>query len=331
MVEHHADPVPVARGGGRRVGRLLRRHVRRRPDDLSLVQRRSLAGQRGHHPEVEDHHAARRGDDHVRRLDVLVQVAALVKRHDAGDQLAQPVSQPPDACPAERRHGGDHARRRRCATAGPPAIDHRLHGAVDRLGRRAIPRRPAAHVAEEVDPVHQLHGEEPLVVVEEQLVQRDQVGMRHVGQGAELLLEAEDALRAGAGQRLERDLRSPLAIERPIHDSHAARPDPFEQLEACVAAERPRPRVRAVAHATSLTPGRIAPRRPPCSTCSAPTAPARRRCAHADSNLRSRRRANASRRFPSRTPTSCGCSPTSTTPGRRRGRIPQGRPVHRRR
>ncbi len=48
--------------------------------------------------------------------------------------------------------------------------------------------------------------------------------MRHVGQGAELLLETEDRRGIGALEGLEGDRHATLFVERAVDDAHAATP-----------------------------------------------------------------------------------------------------------
>ena len=52
-------------------------------------------------------------------------------------------------------------------------------------------------------------------------MERHQVGMRHVGQGPELLLEAEDGRGIGLLQGLQGHRHAALLVERPVDDSHA--------------------------------------------------------------------------------------------------------------
>jgi hypothetical protein len=72
-------------------------------------------------------------------------------------------------------------------------------------------------------PLHELHGEEDLVLVGVELVERHQVGVDHVGERAELALEAGHAVRARLLQRLERDRAAALAVDRLVHHAHPAR------------------------------------------------------------------------------------------------------------
>jgi len=65
----------------------------------------------------------------------------------------------------------------------------------------------------------------------EQLAEAHQVGMAHVGERAELRLEAQEVARIDARQRLERDVGAVLAVERLVDDPHAAGAQPRGDLE----------------------------------------------------------------------------------------------------
>jgi hypothetical protein len=93
--------------------------------------------------------------------------------------------------------------------------------------------------------VHELHREEPQPVLDEELAQADEVGMRQVLQRPELALEARDGIRMGRANRLERDLAQKLAIERALHDPHAAHAQARHHLKA------PSPREALLVHARS--------------------------------------------------------------------------------
>jgi hypothetical protein len=92
-------------------------------------------------------------------------------------------------------------------------------------------------VAGERDAVDQLHREEPLVAFRQQLVQRDEVPVRDVGERSEFLLEAVEGGGVDVAQRLQRDRLIPLAIERFVDDAEAAGAEAAADLEACIAGE----------------------------------------------------------------------------------------------
>ncbi len=83
-----------------------------------------------------------------------------------------------------------------------------------------------------MDAAHQLHREEPLPVLFEQLAQAGQVGVLDVRQRAKLVLEAQDGVGLDGAQRLQRHARVALAIEGLVDDAHAPRADPTDDEEA---------------------------------------------------------------------------------------------------
>ena len=144
LVEHHADAVHVRGRANRLAGEdLLRRHVRRRPDEAG-VGGRGDAAQIGGHAEVEHDHAAGLGHEHVRGLQVAVDDPRAMERVEAAHELP-----------------------------------HRLAQAGFVVARRPAVRRGGAHVAKEVDAVDELHREEPLSLFGEQLLEHDDVGVCH--------------------------------------------------------------------------------------------------------------------------------------------------------
>ena len=98
--------------------------------------------------------------------------------------------------------------------AGAPQV-------VGRLRERGCLLAPPSHKALEIDPFDELHGEKPARTVRGQLMERHQVGMRHVGQGPELLLEAENGRGIGPLQGLQGHRHAVLLVERPVNHSHA--------------------------------------------------------------------------------------------------------------
>ncbi len=71
-------------------------------------------------------------------------------------------------------------------------------------------------------PVDELHGEEPKLAVGNQVVEGHQIGVGNIGQGAELLLEAEQRRGVRPLHRLERDSSVASAVVSLVDDSHAA-------------------------------------------------------------------------------------------------------------
>ena len=191
---------------------LLGRHVRGRAGDVQRLAA-PVGVQRHDQPEVEQHHASALVDAHVRRLEIAMQLAHAMERQHAAGKADHRLPQPGQPRGVERLARA--ARGGRVAAAA--ALDGALVGAgargVGERERRRLRRRrrrrlrlrrrhrvdvPRAHVAEEVEPAHQLHRDEPAIAIVQQLVERHQVRVVHVGQLAELLLEQIQVRRLGA-------------------------------------------------------------------------------------------------------------------------------------
>ena len=117
--------------------------------------------------------------------------------------------------------------------SGPVLVDDPGIAGDQRVpGRRTSGARPArgecvvADVLEEVHPIEQLHGEEPVLAVGDQLIERDEMGMGDAQEGAKLLLEAEDRGGAGPAHHLEGDRAAALAVVRAEDDTHPAAAEP---------------------------------------------------------------------------------------------------------
>ena len=108
-------------------------------------------------------------------------------------------------------------------------------GAFRRLGAARKTRAP--DVVEKIDTLDELHGDEPLAVVDEQLVEGDEIRMREVGEGAKLALEAKEGLDVAVAQRLQSDGAARLPIERAVDDAEAARSEAAFDLETLRPAE----------------------------------------------------------------------------------------------
>ncbi len=231
LVEHEADRVPVRGLRHVLVDELLGRHPRRRAEEPARA-----AGHRGerigrpwldglHEAAVEDDDPPPGLEEHVGGLEVEVDEAGLVERVDAAHELGEGVAHPRDR---GRQRGRALLGASACARARP------LHGGVDgrrprgrgragrgrRRGRRRAPG--AADPGEEVRAVDALHGEEPQVVLAAQLVERHQVGVGDARDRAKLGLEAEQALRGHAAERLEGDPDAVLPLDRVVDLAHPA-------------------------------------------------------------------------------------------------------------
>ena len=171
------------------------------PDDLA-VDRRAL----GHLARRARSRAARRGPPGVTRtFDGLMSRwtlpaawSAASPRASCGERRAQPrlVERI-----ARRSALGAMAARRNCigrvvdAGARP-----RRRSSTDDATPLGCHRRAGPHVGEEVDALDELHREEPLLALADELAEGDEVGVVQVLERAELVLEAEQglALRPGA-------------------------------------------------------------------------------------------------------------------------------------
>ena len=194
LIHQHPDAVPVARLRDRTTSCLFRRHVRRRAGDVFGHGRirPKVPGQ----TEVHQDDAARRGDHHVRRLDVLVHDAVSMNGgqavRQATDRTAQAI-RVTGQFPAfrlggdGRPPGGGHLeiRQRRAG----PGRRHRIRGLI-----RPGERHPVLHVPQDRAAFDELHGEEPPIRMRQQLVEGDQVLVRDVAERAEFLLQAVEAL-----------------------------------------------------------------------------------------------------------------------------------------
>jgi hypothetical protein len=260
LVEHRPDRVAV--GGGReRSGQgLLRRHVGRGPARaLPVGEVKSAALHRLGDAEIEDDDAIVFGDEDVGRLDVAVEHARRVERGEPVDELTQELPEPlevPDG--RGRAHARDRGDDGRAGVAlggagrraGPRPPDDELGRAVDegelqpRLGgdRRRHGGAPVASRAPpdpggEGHPVDEIHREEPVGADPNELVAEHDVRVCELGDGAELLLELEDAGGVHLVERLERDVRTPKLVPRPVDHAHATGADAGLDAEAVVARE----------------------------------------------------------------------------------------------
>jgi hypothetical protein len=90
-------------------------------------------------------------------------------------------------------------------------------------------RRPrGARPGDEIDPLDQLHREEALPVVDDEVVELDEVRVRQVGKRAELALETVDALRLERVQRLQGDGAAAHPVVRPVDQALTALTDEME-------------------------------------------------------------------------------------------------------
>ncbi len=237
LVEHHAHAVPV-RGGRRTVlEALLGRHVPRRADHLSHLAEVLVARARElrRHAEIEEHDAALGSHEHVRRLDVAMQLSVRVQRVDPLDELPEGRAQA-----IEVRRGGPSRPACVAARVGGCLMNARLRLRGQHLPRRQAgravldSRRPRLeYVRQKVRAVHELHRKEDAIDVAcHKLVQAHQVRMMHAGERPKLVLEEIERLRPEVEERLERDVLSPLPVTTLVDRSHPAPTDAAHDLEA---------------------------------------------------------------------------------------------------
>jgi hypothetical protein len=234
LVQHHAGAVPIGGVGQPRASGLLRRHVAGRADDGQVARRgRRRGSQLGDQAEVEQHDAALAGHLHVRRLDVAVQLPGFVQRQQSRAQLGESLLEAGDV-------GADGSRRFARSlvievTAGIAEVSSDLFRARDvesRLrwlaggrGARRQRRSGGAHPLDEAAAAYQLHGEEPLVAIGQQLVQRHQVAMAQIGERSKLPLEEIERVGIEPLEGLEGQGELPLTIEGLIDDTKPALAD----------------------------------------------------------------------------------------------------------
>src|SRR5215208_4964218 len=96
---------------------------------------------------------------------------------------------------------------------------------VDRL-------TPHADVLQEVDALDELHREEPVAAILDQLTQADEIRVMHVLERPELVLEAQHRIRRDRPKGLEGDAAVVFAVEGLVDDAHATRTEPADDLEA---------------------------------------------------------------------------------------------------
>ena len=209
LVEHHAEGV-VVRGGPRAPGHgLLRRHVGRGPEQLSVVGHPlALSLALRDQAEIEDHDAPAAIDEHVRGLEVAVDASTRVELEDALDELLHHPLQPLEA-------------------------------------RQLGAGRPPAHVARQPLPVDELHREEGQARGRDhELVEAHEVLVLDVSEGPKLALEAVEVGRTRAPEDLEGHACVVAQARGREHLAHASGPDPT--LEAVTAELLPELHARAL-------------------------------------------------------------------------------------
>ncbi len=199
LVEHHTEGVPVGRRPeGQPLG-LLGGHVRPRAARAVRGVVEALVDAEGEgEAEVEQHRVAAPGDHHVAGLDVAVQPTRRVHRRQALYELREHGRQPGEAPRGETRAA---------LVIGPQPI-------------------------EQTDPFDHLHGEVRLPVLDEELVQLDEVGVRDARHRTKLLLEPEDVVGVEPPQGLERHVALHLRVARAVDHPHPTLAEGLQDAEA---------------------------------------------------------------------------------------------------
>ncbi len=221
--EHGADRIPVGGGADLAAEGLLRRHVRRRADEAAAggsVRAHDVVRE----AEVEDDHPLVAANHDVRRLQVAVQQTDVVQGRDAGAQLAEDRPYRDRGQLADRRVVDPADRRRQGrGVAGRPTADRRRRGrgVAGRPAAQRIVRDPGrGQPRDDVGAVDQLHGEEPAVVLVEELVEPDQARVRQARDGPEFAFERPDRFGLQAVEGLEGDRGLALTVVDLVDDAH---------------------------------------------------------------------------------------------------------------
>ena len=122
--------------------------------------------------------------------------------------------------------------------SGPKSIHAPTPRRAERNRRQRVGLlRPAPDVFDEVEPLDELHGEEPAVGVGLELVELDQVRVIEVGDRPKFSLEAVDGDRIALVERLQSDLGLQLLVEDPLDVARGPRAQAATHLVALGALE----------------------------------------------------------------------------------------------
>ena len=226
LVKQGAHGIPVGSGLRRTILGLFGRHVGRGSHQPFAPKR--ARSRRPGQAEIQYHHPALRGHQHVRWLEIAVDAAEPVHGVHPRAELVQSYAQ---ALRIRLR-----TKRRRRGIAGTQGVPVRQIG----QHRRAARRSRTQQMNVEGHTRHVFHGEEPQWPLADQFMQRGQVGVLDVGQRTKLALEAVQVHAVAQIQQFERHLRTQLPIEDQIHGSHAPAAQETDDLEPIGARERHR-------------------------------------------------------------------------------------------
>ena len=177
-----------------------------------------------HQPEVEQHHAPLGRHPHVGGLHVAVHLAGVVQRGEAEGELAEGAAH---AGFVGRSGGGAVAPEHRRGALGMGGL-----GAGERVGE-GVDAAEAGEAGATADPgegssepscLYELHGEEALRPLGEELSQRYQVRVVDPLQRAELPLQTEERVGVRVADRLQRDPLVAVPVERLVDDPHPPSP-----------------------------------------------------------------------------------------------------------
>ena len=224
LVKENTDAVPVGRGTHGAARGLLGRHVGAGSGAVGGDAHPGAADV-DCEAEVDDDEPAARLDQDVRRLDVAMHLSRVVERAQTAGELGERLAKAIDvqlarlvllvALVSLARVGGRRRHAARLAHAGRSRVE-----------------ATGASVFEQGNAVDELHRDEPLSAVFDELEERDEVRVPDILQRPELVFQVEERVRAELRQRLERDARVLCAIERFVHGAHPSSPEMTQELEA---------------------------------------------------------------------------------------------------
>jgi len=169
-----------------------------------------------------------------------VQQAGPMERVEAVGELLQRRPEPGHVSPAGRAGPRVNGRRGRGLERPAneverlPALHARRRASRPLLRHRAARfslHKLATDVGQEIGALDEVHGQEPLLPVGEQLVGADQVRVNKVGQRPKLPLEARHDRRLHGAQPLEGHQRAERLVARAEDHAEAAGPEAVENLE----------------------------------------------------------------------------------------------------
>ena len=184
--------------------------------------------------EVEQLQQAVAPDQDVRGLDVAVQLARAVQVDESGDQLEECGLK---SIEIARQHACRTRPRDRLGTDPRDLVRQDDRRELGRGMRRQLAQPAAGNVGDEVRPVNQLHGNEPWLLIGDELVQGNEIGMREVRECTKLALQPEEAPGVRAAEQLERHACVTLQVEGFVDDTEPALAETSLDAKALVVAQ----------------------------------------------------------------------------------------------